>query len=395
MRLRSFLKSFVLSKKKIELINFSYTVDDCYAERMQNITFAECNCLSQNFDVPERFCKIDKSKAPQHCTESQEGSLCEFVIRKKIFQNFIELVSSHCPTPCTMLKYNKFVSSSNWPSHMAENKVLQLIRDAHVKIESQNLISTLDEIYNSSDEEIDGLNLIRDNFLKLVIYADSIRGNEVKEEEAYPIQNFLGEVGGILGLWLGGSVLTFFEPMELLMNLILLAIFGCDLPIQDFPDMNSRKTSIDSSLLALEMQRKSSIHSRKTSHLFSAAANLQKLAEIQSRKRSVANKELFSAPPYENALSSVNTQQSLKKTLSFADQRIVNLELCPKENPIDSRIRDLENPKVSIEQTASPPPPELRRKNTEEIRKSQHDYWKNDSEIGSIEYQEEEYFSLR
>lgn len=50
-----------------------------------------------------------------------------------------------------------------------------------------------------------------------------IRSTKIREEEftlAMPFENFIGNMGGILNLWIGISFITVIELIELMMNIV-------------------------------------------------------------------------------------------------------------------------------------------------------------------------------
>ena len=56
--------------------------------------------------------------------------------------------------------------------------------------------------------------VFRENILKLEIQATEERSNKVVETAAYPLINLLSDVGGILGLYMGMSLLSLLELIE-------------------------------------------------------------------------------------------------------------------------------------------------------------------------------------
>ncbi|GFN77780.1 amiloride-sensitive sodium channel subunit gamma [Plakobranchus ocellatus] len=56
-------------------------------------------------------------------------------------------------------------------------------------------------------------------FLKLVVYYEDLNYEELEESAAYQIDQFLSDVGGTIGLWIGLSVLSLFEIVHLLTDI--------------------------------------------------------------------------------------------------------------------------------------------------------------------------------
>ncbi|PFX34954.1 Acid-sensing ion channel 2 [Stylophora pistillata] len=64
-------------------------------------------------------------------------------------------------------------------------------------------------------------NNIADHFLKLKIYYGQLDFEVIEEEEAYSIPSFLSDIGGLMGMWIGISVLTIVELLELIITLCI------------------------------------------------------------------------------------------------------------------------------------------------------------------------------
>ncbi|WAR23024.1 ASI1B-like protein, partial [Mya arenaria] len=68
-------------------------------------------------------------------------------------------------------------------------------------------------------EHVNDLWIINNNFLKVNIYYEDLNFNNVTEEPQIEIQQFLSDVGGAFGLWIGLSILSFLEVVQLLVEL--------------------------------------------------------------------------------------------------------------------------------------------------------------------------------
>lgn len=60
--------------------------------------------------------------------------------------------------------------------------------------------------------------------MKLNIFYEELNYETITEERSYELANFVSDLGGSLGLWIGMSVLSFAEVLELLL-LIGYALF--------------------------------------------------------------------------------------------------------------------------------------------------------------------------
>ena len=75
-------------------------------------------------------------------------------------------------------------------------------------------------------EEMDNLtnfNIITDNFLRVNIYLSDMEVEIQEQRPSYPLSNLFSAIGGTLGLWIGLSLLTVIELVQLLARLGCLA----------------------------------------------------------------------------------------------------------------------------------------------------------------------------
>lgn len=159
-------------------------------EKIQEIIAEQCNCLSDVYEVLRKFC----NSSLVHCDKNSDTKQCENELRATIAMNFIEIVANHCPSLCTMNKtYPKFSSSDHWPSQLARSVVRDQIISYYCHLKANGINSTLDEVVQANFVENGSVDWLRDNFLRIAIYADFVRGNKVSESDAFPFVNFLSD----------------------------------------------------------------------------------------------------------------------------------------------------------------------------------------------------------
>lgn len=69
--------------------------------------------------------------------------------------------------------------------------------------------------------ELDKEGLIRDHFLQLDVFIDSVLFDEFSDEEAFPLSAFGAQLGGVLSLWLGVTLMFAVELVELVYLLLV------------------------------------------------------------------------------------------------------------------------------------------------------------------------------
>ncbi|KAK3725318.1 hypothetical protein QZH41_012013 [Actinostola sp. cb2023] len=125
--------------------------------------------------------------------------------------------STGCPPPCMDAVY-KFTSSfSSWPS---ENYMLAFTDKHQETNRSSDALSTAQL---KSETKLCFFN--RKNLLKLQIFFQDLNYEMIHEEISYKLENFIADIGGQLGLWLGVSVLSGVEIIELILHLVV-RLFG-------------------------------------------------------------------------------------------------------------------------------------------------------------------------
>ncbi|XP_059163592.1 amiloride-sensitive sodium channel subunit gamma-2-like [Physella acuta] len=67
-------------------------------------------------------------------------------------------------------------------------------------------------------------NPCRNNFIKLLIYYDDLNYETISEVPDYELFQLLSDVGGTIGLWIGLSLLSLFEVLQLLAEVVLFTV---------------------------------------------------------------------------------------------------------------------------------------------------------------------------
>ena len=66
--------------------------------------------------------------------------------------------------------------------------------------------------------------VLRKNMIKIRVFPHAVTGNEHREVPSYHFAEALSEIGGIFGLWVGMSLLTFFEFIELFVLMVAASV---------------------------------------------------------------------------------------------------------------------------------------------------------------------------
>ncbi|KAJ7355013.1 ligand-gated sodium channel [Desmophyllum pertusum] len=110
---------------------------------------------------------------------------------------------TRCPVPCSEVTFNTAMSLAEWPSESYQGIFRRLVAKRLNKSKGQDHYVPINK-----------------NFLQARVFYEKLNYQEVKEHLSYEGINLVADIGGQLGLWIGLSVLTCFEVLELVLLLI-------------------------------------------------------------------------------------------------------------------------------------------------------------------------------
>lgn len=165
----------------------SYTIAACQDTCKEHFVTKECKCRAY-YMRDRRFplCNVEE--------------YYECVIPKEEEFDGHSLADCNCAEPCNAIKYSAFLSYGLFPS-----------------IASAKLYA------NNSDETVDKH---RRNILAIDIFYEDLYYKIMEQVPKYELQNLLGEIGGLLGLFLGASTLTLVEVVDVTISTILVRLLG-------------------------------------------------------------------------------------------------------------------------------------------------------------------------
>ena len=174
-----------------------YIQKDCIDLCKQKFYIRHCNCsLFQLFSLyNETFCS----------TVEQLNCLNSIHFEKIVDTSFMKKnCFPLCPLECYTNEYKTYQSSSQFSAET----YLDLIKKRK-RFESKYDSETL------SDENI------RQGLVKLNIYYDSLSYTQITESAKMNKVSLLASIGGFMGMFLGMSLMTFVEILDILVRLIL------------------------------------------------------------------------------------------------------------------------------------------------------------------------------
>ncbi|XP_045176271.2 FMRFamide-activated amiloride-sensitive sodium channel-like [Mercenaria mercenaria] len=187
--------------------NFTYSKTACLAFcRVENV-IKECSCVP--YDAPD----IDFGKKRRICGSKPWDEFCVDYV-----DNMFEkgALGCDCISPCSEFVYSKTMSGRVWPHKDYLEKVL--MKDICAK----NLTSLKNACAQIKNETTDfNYERYKNNFVRVLIYFEDLNYEKITEEPFYTPVRFVSDIGGAAGLFMGISLLSFFEVLQLILEIVL------------------------------------------------------------------------------------------------------------------------------------------------------------------------------
>jgi hypothetical protein len=177
----------------IKIATNSYRQKDCFNLCQSQYIIKRCNLsLSIGF-----IWEIDWRKDNFECAKKQYGYFLE--------QNLIELCSS-CPLECNSIEYDIETTTSKFPSL---SYALELMNNP--KIKSNYPIG-----YNITLEDL------RESMIQFSVFYTDFHYTYITQIPKFQLENLVSNFGGLLGLFLGMSFLSFGELIEIFVEVLII-----------------------------------------------------------------------------------------------------------------------------------------------------------------------------
>ncbi|KAK3084021.1 hypothetical protein FSP39_006902 [Pinctada imbricata] len=182
-----------------------YTRMVCQALCRQTEVYRRCGCYDE--DDEELFHFIHKLENKFCRTKNQ------YICMDKVNHEFDKKeISCTCEDPCYEQKYTLYPSYRVWPTDQYAILLQEGVCDKLPPAKCKRIVETTDP------------RELGQNFLKFVIYYEDLNFEEFDEEPEIEDAQFVSDVGGAIGLWIGLSLLAIFEVIQFFFEL---GIFGC------------------------------------------------------------------------------------------------------------------------------------------------------------------------
>jgi hypothetical protein len=144
-----------------------------------------------------------------------------------IGNNLYELCLPECPLECDSIRYDVSVSASTFPNKQTSDGLIY--------------------IYNGLDFSRNNLTFeqYKSNLVAFNVYYEELVYTQISESAKMTSIDLVANIGGVLGLFLGTSVLTFTEWIELIVEIIFI-LFG-----RDYRQKNTDETTTTTTTMGL------------------------------------------------------------------------------------------------------------------------------------------------
>ena len=126
----------------------------------------------------------------------------------RLFENFANTCDTKCPRQCNKVIFDRKISIANYPTEWYAKKIIEN-KGMGDSIETNNLSYT-----NLNFE------YLKKTTLKLNVYYDELFYSSMTESPAFKIKDLIVFIGGNLGLFMGISLLSLIESLEIFFYVI-------------------------------------------------------------------------------------------------------------------------------------------------------------------------------
>ncbi|KAK2162126.1 hypothetical protein LSH36_103g02009 [Paralvinella palmiformis] len=200
---------------------YIYSSHSCLKQCQQQHVMDSCACISAELPIPAEasarglnFCGRFN---PDYQQTFYDNLSCEINVTLAFMSSQTTQKQCGCLPPCEEYEYETKTSYSFWPLDFTQLQFFDIYVNNHPRADELKAYKNLGR-FNIT--EIIYRGLIRKNFVRLNVYLESLVLLEYVEKESYTFSNLWSDIGGTFGLWIGMSILTWCEVIELIMGLI-------------------------------------------------------------------------------------------------------------------------------------------------------------------------------
>ncbi|XP_041464722.1 degenerin deg-1-like isoform X3 [Lytechinus variegatus] len=180
-------------KDKFHHLDYSRSAceKDCYFNEVMRV----CGCADVKYNYNDSATPCDSDNVA--CVTEVENNYTS------------GMLVCGCTMPCRQHIYEITVSEASWPNM------------GYTETVERNIEGVSDDLMKKVHDE-GAESFISNNVLKVTIFYESLQYEYIYQTAAYGIYSLISDLGGQIGLWIGVSILTIFEFIELVYDLIKL-----------------------------------------------------------------------------------------------------------------------------------------------------------------------------
>ena len=199
---------------------YIYSSHTCLTLCQQNYVMETCACVSSLLPIPEnnesnlQYCGTFD---PENASHFFGNIRCEADALEEFSMNETLKQSCECYSPCEERYYTSRISYSYWPLEFYQTSFFEHCVINHPVSPDTKSYQNLAK-FNVS--HLIDTGLIRKNFVRLNVYLEELTVQESVQKETYVFSNLFSDIGGTFGLWIGVSVITWCEIIEMVLRVL-------------------------------------------------------------------------------------------------------------------------------------------------------------------------------
>lgn len=206
-------------------IGFAYSYDSCLMSCQQVYIEQHCNCTSAHLPLLDKPSQIgalsycgtwhggEPSIPSKEVNSFLENLTCEATKMREFIKNQTAITHCNCIPTCYGSSYEETVTYTRWPNQESQESFFNnFVLDRPDTKAYRNL-------GNFSFSEITEKGLIEKNFVRLNVYLSSLNVKEFRDTASYDQTKLISDLGGMLGFWIGMSIISWVELLELVIRI--------------------------------------------------------------------------------------------------------------------------------------------------------------------------------
>jgi acid-sensing ion channel 2 len=201
---------------------YVYGPHDCVQSCQQVYIMDQCNCISSSLPLPNfnssnlTYCGTWNVTTMLDLDKYLDTIMCESKEMSFFMENMTDLCD--CYPACENIEHTMDVSYSFWPNQYSQPNFFKVNVLDHPDSTELRAYQHLAK-YNST--ELVESDLITSNFVRINVFRKTMMVKQHDEKPAYDIPQLASDLGGTFGLWIGMSLISWCEVIELMIKVFI------------------------------------------------------------------------------------------------------------------------------------------------------------------------------